>query len=116
MVADEPGTTAWKETGIALWKREVPERIVRGFLEDALVTDERALVAGVRAPTLVIAAERDVIPVARVRWMADSIPGARFALIEGASHMAPWTAIDVFCAILREFIEKGSPSREVWRR
>jgi pimeloyl-ACP methyl ester carboxylesterase len=116
LVSDEPGTTAWKEAGIALWKREVPERIVRGFLRDALTMGDSGLVAGVSVPTLVIAAERDVISVARVRWLADSIPGALFALIEGASHMAPWTAIDVFCAILREFIEKGSPSREVWRR
>ena len=48
--------------------------------------------------------------------MADKIEGAQRALIQDASHMAPWTAIDTFCAILKEFISTGKLSREVWPR
>jgi pimeloyl-ACP methyl ester carboxylesterase len=115
IVAQEPGTIAWKEAGITAWK-ELGESTLREFLRDAFLCEERHLLDGVSVPTLVIAGEYDVASTERIRHMADSIEGAQFALIEGASHMAPWSATDTFVAILREFIDTGRISREVWQR
>ena len=83
---------------------------------DVLRSDESHLLEGVEVPTLVIAAENDVATVERIHDMANKIEGAQRALIQDASHMAPWTAIDTFCAILKEFISTGKLSREVWPR
>ena len=42
--------------------------------------------AGIEAPTLVVHAELDPIPVEWSRFLAAAIPNADFALIEGGSH------------------------------
>jgi pimeloyl-ACP methyl ester carboxylesterase len=56
-----------------------------GLLEQFDVSDR---LWRIDAPTLVLAGERDVIvPPERQRALADQIPGARFALIEGAGHL-----------------------------
>lgn len=48
------------------------------------------VLATIRVPTLVIAAERDTFtPPDVVKDMADRIPGARYLLLRGASHAAP---------------------------
>ncbi|MCZ6569203.1 MAG: alpha/beta fold hydrolase, partial [Deltaproteobacteria bacterium] len=115
-VANEPGMSAWREMVIEDWRQEVGDALFRDFLHDAMLNDESHLLEGVDVPTLVIAAENDVATVERIHDMANKIEGAQRALIQDASHMAPWTAIDTFCAILKEFITTGKLSREVWPR
>lgn len=51
--------------------------------------DQHALLAGVTAPVLVVAGAEDAtFPVAETRAMADSIPGASFAVLDGVAHLA----------------------------
>lgn len=51
--------------------------------------DQRALLAGIRRPVLVIAGEEDrVFPVAETRVMAESIPGAEFVVMPRTAHLA----------------------------
>ena len=51
--------------------------------------DQRALLAGVTAPVLVVAGAEDAtFPVAETRAMADSIPGASFTVLDGVAHLA----------------------------
>jgi 3-oxoadipate enol-lactonase len=51
--------------------------------------DQHALLAGVTAPVLVVAGVEDAtFPVAETRAMADSIPGASFAVLDGVAHLA----------------------------
>jgi 3-oxoadipate enol-lactonase len=50
--------------------------------------DQRPLLGRITAPTLVIAGAEDAtFPVAETREMADRIPGARFAVVDGAAHL-----------------------------
>jgi len=114
VMSDEPGMSAWREFVVEHWDAAFDEQEFRAFLQSTLEADARHLLPGVRAPTLIIAAERDGIPVAQVRYLAEKIPGARFALIKGASHMAPWTAIETFLELLTTFIRTGTIPREEW--
>jgi pimeloyl-ACP methyl ester carboxylesterase len=114
VMADEPGMSAWRELVVDNWDANIDELTCRSFFRSVLEADARHLLPGVRAPTLIIAAERDGIPVAQVRYLAEKIPGARFALIKGASHMAPWTAIETFLEMLTTFIRTGTLPREEW--
>jgi class 3 adenylate cyclase/pimeloyl-ACP methyl ester carboxylesterase len=114
LVANEPGMSAWREVLIDTWSSQFDEDTVKRFLGDALLADERLLLPGVGVPTLVIAAENDVARIERVRYMAEHIPGAKFALIKHASHMAPWTAVETFTELLTTFVATGTIPREVW--
>lgn len=51
--------------------------------------DQRALLARVTSPVLVVAGAEDAtFPVAETRVMADSIPGASFTVLDGVAHLA----------------------------
>ena len=51
--------------------------------------DQRALLARVASPVLVVAGAEDAtFPVAETRAMADSIPGASFTVLDGVAHLA----------------------------
>jgi class 3 adenylate cyclase/pimeloyl-ACP methyl ester carboxylesterase len=114
-MANEPGMTAWRETFTEDVMGKFEEDFFKGFLSQAARYDLRPLLTGVTAPTLVIAAEHDGIPVQDVRRVAEGIPGSQWALIEGASHYAPWTAIETFREIMTTFLRTGSLPREHWQ-
>jgi hypothetical protein len=46
--------------------------------------------------------------------MVALIPGAQFALITRASHMAPFSAIETFREIVTTFTRTGTLPRDVW--
>jgi 3-oxoadipate enol-lactonase len=51
--------------------------------------DQRELFNAIKAPVLVVAGREDAtFPVAETQVMADSIPGATFAVLEGTAHLA----------------------------
>jgi pimeloyl-ACP methyl ester carboxylesterase len=58
------------------------ERLVASLAQE----DPLARLAMIRCPTLVVHGELDPIPAAFGRLLAESIPGAEFALLPGASH------------------------------
>ncbi len=96
------------------WRQQLPEATFKGFLTDQSWTEDPQFLAGVTVPALVVAAENDVFSVERLRLTAARIPGAHFALIRRASHMAPFTAIETFREILTTFIRTGTLPREEW--
>jgi 3-oxoadipate enol-lactonase len=68
----------------------LPENWFRGLIglldstPSVTLADE---LGNVRCPTLIVAAELDgFIPLERTRALAESIPGARFEIVEGAGH------------------------------
>lgn len=72
--------------------------------------DAHDVLPHVRAPTLVLASERDFItPPRRARQLARQIPGARFLTIPGASHYAaaeaPDFVVERVSAFLRENVD-----------
>jgi len=67
--------------------------------------DYRDVLASIDVPVLVACGERDAIaPAALSHEIANGIPGARFALVENAGHVANADAPEAFNAMLREFL------------
>ena len=81
--------------------------------------DVRPILPTITAPTLVIHARDEVIPVQEGRYLADHIPGARLLEVEGRDHV-PWLADpDRILTVVEEFLTGShaapSPSRRALR-
>ncbi len=61
----------------------------RATTESNLRIDVRPILPTLTAPTLIIHAREDIVPVQFGRYLADHIPGARYLEVDGAEH-APW--------------------------
>jgi proline iminopeptidase len=100
--------------------RRSAERINFGFTqisadnvlgaEEAMVGEFAALdmkesLANVSAPTLVLRGELEPIPDASARFIADSIPGAQYELIEDANHFAYIEDPEPFFSPTHRFLE-----------
>ncbi len=70
--------------------------------------DSRPGLADVRCPTLVLCGREDALtPVERHQEIAESIPGARFALIEDCGHLSTMERPQAVTALLRLWLEHG---------
>jgi pimeloyl-ACP methyl ester carboxylesterase len=63
--------------------------MARATIEATFRLDVRAILDTISAPTLVIHARDDPVPIQGGRYLADHIPGARLIEVEGNDH-APW--------------------------
>jgi pimeloyl-ACP methyl ester carboxylesterase len=63
--------------------------MLRATMESNFRIDVRPILPTITAPTLVIHARDDPMPVQGSRYLADHIPGARLLEVDGADH-APW--------------------------
>jgi class 3 adenylate cyclase len=78
--------------------------MLRATLESSLRIDVRPVLPTLTAPTLVINARDDLMPVQCGRYLADHIPGARYLEVDGADH-APWfTEPDRILTGIEEFL------------
>jgi len=78
--------------------------MLRATLESSLRIDVRPILPTLIAPTLVIHAREDLMPVQCGRYLADHIPGARYLEVDGAEH-APWfTEPDRILTEIEEFL------------
>jgi 3-oxoadipate enol-lactonase len=67
--------------------------------------DQRALLADVRTPVLVVAGAEDAtFPNAETRAMADAIPGAEFVVLDGVAHLAALENPGLVNALVDEFL------------
>jgi pimeloyl-ACP methyl ester carboxylesterase len=78
--------------------------MLRATVESAFRIDVRPILPTITAPTLVIHAREDLMPVQCGRYLADHIPGARYLEVDGANH-APWlTEPDRILTEIEEFL------------
>jgi class 3 adenylate cyclase len=78
--------------------------MARATLEAVMRLDVRPILPTIAAPTLVIHASGDVVPVQGGRYIANMIPGARLLEIEGTDH-APWLSDpNMICTEIEEFL------------
>jgi pimeloyl-ACP methyl ester carboxylesterase/class 3 adenylate cyclase len=78
--------------------------MARATAEALFRIDVRPILPTISAPTLVIHAREDLIPVQCGRYLADHIPGARYLEVDGADH-APWlTEPDKILTGIEEFL------------
>ena len=76
----------------------------RAAAESVFRIDVRPILSTISAPTLVIHAREDIMPVQYGRYLADHIPGARYLEVDGAAH-APWvTEPDRILTEIEEFL------------
>jgi pimeloyl-ACP methyl ester carboxylesterase len=69
--------------------------------------DSTPLLGGIKVPTLVVAGEEDKItPAEGMRAMAQAIPGAQFAAIPAAGHLAPLEQPLATSRTLADFLEE----------
>jgi pimeloyl-ACP methyl ester carboxylesterase len=62
-------------------------------------------------PTMIVWGDRDrIIPVAHAHAAAESIPGARLEILEGAGHFLPWRNADRFLPIIEDFLSSTTPA------
>jgi len=97
---------------IAAWRNMMVRTTVDGYTGCAAAiagTDFYAPTSGLRLPALGIAGSEDrSTPPDLLRETIDLIPGARFALIQGAGHLACVDQPDAYAAIIIEFLESLS--------
>ena len=111
-VADQPWAREW--FGRYLLNAVTPGA-AEAFMRMAFDIDVRDIVPAVRAPTLVLhAADDKVCHVENGRFLARTIPGARYVELPGEDHI-PWFDPDQTIAEIREFLtgrrEAAAPDR-----
>jgi pimeloyl-ACP methyl ester carboxylesterase len=78
--------------------------MIRAAMQSLFRLDIRPLLSSITAPTLVIHAKNDPMPVQFGRYVADQIPRARMLEVEGNDH-APWiTDPDRILTAIEEFL------------
>jgi 3-oxoadipate enol-lactonase len=114
-----PVVSRWFTPGFAIAHPEVVERhrsmllaaSVDGYAaccEAIAEMDQRARLAQISAPTLVIAAREDLaIPPPHSEAIAAAVPAARFELIDDAAHLASVEQPAVITRLLVEHFEDG---------
>ena len=80
-------------------------RIARQFAHVTFTSDNRADLAQVRTPTLVLQCTDDVIaPVSVGEYVRDAVPGAEMVLLEATGHCPNLSAPEATAAAIRAFV------------
>jgi pimeloyl-ACP methyl ester carboxylesterase len=83
-----------------------PEGFIRQWRADQ-AHDAQDRVSGLTCPTLVVGSDEDVlVPLSYSRSLAESIPGARLEVIEGAGHGALVERPEAFRAAIEPFLRE----------
>ena len=83
----------------------VPESTYRAIVALLTTFDLRSALSEIAAPTLLVAGTEDkTAPAAMMERMAARIPGAGFATIEGAGHLAPLEQPAEFNQLIETFV------------
>jgi pimeloyl-ACP methyl ester carboxylesterase len=93
--------------------------MARAALEAVFRIDVRPILPTITAPTLVIHARDEVVPLQEGQYIADHIPGARLLEVDGNDHV-PWLADpDKILTVVEQFLTGShaapSPSRRALR-
>ena len=84
---------------------EPAQQVLIQALAVLAAVDLRDEIAAIHQSTLVIAGDRDTLaPLAAARWLAITLPDARFVPIVGAAHVPFLSHPDAFAAALDEFL------------
>lgn len=87
--------------------QKTPDPVLRGDFAACQRFDVRARLGAIRAATLVVVGEVDVLTPPRfARFLAERIAGSDLVLVPGAGHMLPVEAPGPFAAAMRPFLER----------
>jgi pimeloyl-ACP methyl ester carboxylesterase len=83
----------------------VPPDTYRKAVRLLTTFDRRKELAAIKVPTLVVAGSEDkTAPPAMMETMAQKIPGAEYAVLEGCGHLGPMDQPDAFNEVLHSFL------------
>jgi len=103
----------------SLWARmerlAVSPAGIRSLLRILGDIDVRCVLQSVAVPTLVLHAEGDVFPLEISRYVAEHIPGARWAELKGVDHYPWFGSVDPVVDEIEEFLTGVRPQPEVDR-
>ncbi len=107
----ETGGAALEEVETAMRFLDQPVPAYLAQLESIRTHDTTARLDRLTTPTLVLAAERDIlIPVALSRRLHDALPNSTFTLVPGG-HCCVWEQPEPFAQAILEFVTRaGGPS------
>jgi sigma-B regulation protein RsbQ len=89
--------------------RTDPE-IAKHFARVTFLSDNRADLAGVNVPTLVLQCSRDAIASEAVgRYVSANIPGSEFAQLRATGHCPHLSHPDETIAAIRSFLARSAP-------
>ena len=110
---DEQAPALLRQLRAKVFARGEPEpAALRAGLRVLCQADLRDLVGHIAVPTLVIAGGYDrLTPPAAAAWLAGHVPGARLAMIAGASHAPFLSHPQPFLAACREFLDPAPARR-----
>ncbi|OBA66143.1 cyclase [Mycolicibacterium elephantis] len=109
-----PSTNASMRQLAMLERMSASPGMARATLEAVCRMDVRPILPTITAPTLVIHARHDFVPVQGGRYLADHIPGARMLEVDSRDH-APWISDpDRITTEIEEFLtgSHAAPSQE----
>lgn len=103
MLGEDPDPAGVMRAGTAM--AAVPLATYRASLQCLTTFDRRALLPTIAVPTIAIAGGLDrTAPPPGMERMAGRIPGARFAVVDGAGHLLPMERPADFNAVLDRFL------------
>jgi pimeloyl-ACP methyl ester carboxylesterase len=86
---------------------KLPARVWRGaFLEGVAGADHTGLLAGIRAPTLLLCGDRDTFARSGQEALAEAIPGSRLVTYSRAGHALHWEEPGRFAADIAAFVHR----------
>ena len=104
------GDAALVDTYLDMLRRAGPDQLVRQNIATAARCDNRALLASIRCPTLVLCGDADAVTTVEAsREIAEAIPGARFEAIERCGHMLTLERPDAVNAALLRWLDAHFP-------
>ena len=105
-------TDAWRTANpdaVAGWRCMMTAQPARGYADlgrAIAAADLGATAGGIAVPTLCVGGTGDrATPPDLVEALADAIPGARLAMLDGSGHLPMVDAADAFAKILRAFLK-----------
>jgi pimeloyl-ACP methyl ester carboxylesterase/DNA-binding CsgD family transcriptional regulator len=97
-------SSAQLETAAALERASASPAMAAALVEAMIRTDVTSLLPRVAVPALVIHRRGELIPAEQGRYLADHIPGAEYAELDGSDHL-PWVGdTDAVVAAVEHFI------------
>lgn len=89
--------------------RQTPPDVIAARIDALLAYDAGDRLRAIRSPTLVLAAEDDILVSHHLsEVLAKEIPGARFATFERGGHHFPQTQVDAYNHLLAEFFGENT--------